>query len=126
MNENDVTKIVRDHINSQFPKACHCCGKRFNSLADYLKNTSHVGLPSSADAERGDWQPKKPIGTFSMANCACGSTLSISSTGMEQTTLLKLMAWARKETQLRGISLAQLLEDLRDKIDKRVFQEDRQ
>ncbi len=35
------------------------------------------------------------------------------------------MNWARKETKTRGIEISDLLEDLRNKIDKSVLQDGR-
>ena len=125
MNETEVIGIMRAYLSAQFPKKCSCCGRLYNSLAEYLRNTTHAGKPVSFDAESGDWQPKIPIGTISMANCSCGTTLAISSAGMDLITMLRLMNWARKETRLRGVGMSDLLEDLRFKIDKVVLQDDK-
>ena len=124
MNENEVIDIMRHYIESQFPKVCPCCGKTFTSLKDYLQNTEHVGDPVSVDAEMGNWSPLKPIGTYALANCSCGTTLAITSRNMKILTFLKLMNWAWKETRKRNIHVGELLADLRNKIDKRVLQDE--
>ena len=65
MTENEVVEIVRSYIESQFPKKCPSCGRRYRSLKEYLLETTHLGDPISYDAEKEDWQPKQPIGTVS-------------------------------------------------------------
>jgi len=117
MNEADVIGIIREYLDTLFPKECKCCGRHFSTLAEYILATTHLEKPISYDVELGDWQPITPIGTFSMANCSCGSTLTLSSEGMDLITLSQLMNWAREETQIRGIGMRDLLEDLRTKID---------
>jgi hypothetical protein len=121
MNENDVLNILRQFISRQFPKDCSCCGKRFNSLEEYLQNTTHCGKPVSFDAAEKNWRPIKPIGTISMANCSCGTTLSISSKGLDLITFWRMMNWARKEARKRNITISDLLAELRTKLDKIVL-----
>ena len=103
------------------PAGCSKCGRRFESLRDYLENTEHVGLPVSYDAEAGDWMPFEPIGTVSLANCSCDTTIAISSRKMNLITMWRLMRWARKECVIRCISMRQLLEHIRLEIDKQVL-----
>ncbi len=124
MTENEIIKIMIDYLETQFPKRCNTCGKEFNSLKDYLRNTTHIGKPGSHDVDLGRWFPTKPLGTFALANCSCNSTLAISSRGMKLNVMWKLMRWAKKETKSRGITLEELLNDLRGKIDKKVLQKD--
>jgi len=61
MKENDVIEIMRDFISKKFPKKCKCCGKQYNSLEEYLRNTTHTGKPMSYDAEIRKWEPVKPL-----------------------------------------------------------------
>ncbi|NQT93556.1 MAG: hypothetical protein HQ559_12415 [Lentisphaerae bacterium] len=124
MKEADVIDLVRDHIFKQFPKECMCCGRRYVSFADFIRNTTYVGKPVSYDAEEENWQPVSPIGTVGMANCSCGSTLAISSSGMNVITLWRLMNWAKHEARRRGITAQELLADLRNKIDRTVLQDE--
>ena len=124
MKEKDVIEIMRDHISKQFPKECKCCGKRYNSFAEFVRNTTPVGKPMSYDAEIGDWKPVRPIGTIGMANCSCGSTLVLTSKGMNLITLWKLMNWVRNEAQKRGITVSDLLVELRRTIDIGVLQDE--
>jgi len=122
--EDDVVEILRDFISKKFPKDCPVCKKRYNSLAEYLRNTTHVGKPVSYDADQKDWMPEKPLGTLSMANCSCGNTLVIESSGMGLITMWRLLNWVRTETRARGITTSELLEDLRNEIDKSVLQDE--
>ena len=123
MTEKQVIRIIRAHIERQFPKDCLTCGRRFSSLKEYLENTTHLGDPHSIDAALGDWQPKRPLGTFSCADCSCGNTLVISSHGMSIVTMWRLLRWARKESSRREISVDELLSYLRQKIDNQVLQQ---
>ena len=124
MSEDEVVQIVRQHIESKFPLTCSKCGHTFSSLKDYLTQTTHVGHPVSYDAEIEDWRPRNPLGTISFANCRCGTTLSISSQGMGLLTIWRLMRWARTESHSRGVSMGELLNDLRKKIDRQVLNHD--
>ena len=91
MTAGEAVRKTRAHIEGQFPKTCPTCRKVFTTLADYLIETQHIGPPVSYDAEAGDWTPKMPLGTMSMANCRCGTTLNIGSGGMSIWTLWRLM-----------------------------------
>ena len=121
LTDSEVIKIVRDHIERQFPMNCSMCEHRFLTLKDYLQYTTHLGDPVSYDAEKGDWQPLDPLGTLSYANCRCGTTLTISSHGMGLLTMWRLLRWARKESSRRKMSMGELLKDLRQKIDRQVL-----
>ena len=124
MDQNDVVETIRAFIATQFPRDCRNCGKRYDSLGDYLRNTTHVGQPVSYDAEAGDWRPEEPLGTISAANCSCGSTLVIGSRDMDRSTLWRLMAWARETCKTRGIDMGALLADIRDEIDRRTLRDE--
>jgi signal transduction histidine kinase/CheY-like chemotaxis protein len=124
LNEEEVAEITRRHLERQFPKVCEKCGRRYVSLKDYLQRTVHVGAPVSFDAADGDWRPRRPVGTLSMANCACGTTLSLGSDGMSLLTVWRLMGWARRETKRRGVALEALLAGLRERIDRNVLAEE--
>jgi len=112
---------MRAHAESRFPKVCSNCNRRFATLREYLQVTTHVGPAISYDAETGDWNPRKPLGIFSYANCPCGNTLSLSSAGLPLPMLWLMMNWARTETQRRGLTPQQLLNYLRDEICKQVL-----
>jgi hypothetical protein len=123
MTEDQVIQTVRTYVEEQFPKACNLCGYRYNSLKEYLLNTTHVGKPHSYDAEIENWRPQNPLGTYSFADCKCGNTLVIGSSRMSVITMWRLLWWARKEKVKRGMTINELLNDLREKIDTRVLGE---
>lgn len=121
MTEDEVVEIVRRHVERKFPMACTACGHPFASLKEYLEYTKHLGNPVSYDAEAGNWRPWRPLGTLSYANCRCGTTLSISSHGMGLLTLWRLLQWARTQSSSRGISMGELLQGIRTRIDRQVL-----
>ena len=121
MNEHDVVSVVRAHIETKFPKICSKCGRTFASLKEYLQSTTHVGDPISYDADLKKWRPCKPVGTLSFANCPCGTTLAISSDGMGLMVMWRLLRWARQESARRNISVGQLLDGVREKIDRQAL-----
>ena len=118
MDENDVIEIFREHIHKQFPRDCSCCKKHFATFADWIRNTSFLGKPVCYDAEMRIFKPFKPLGTFGMVNCSCGSTLALSSKNMKLTTMWKLLKWGRKEMKKRGCTPSDILDDLRRKVDE--------
>ncbi len=112
---------MREHLEGLFPKVCPNCGRRFATLAEYLQITKHIGSAMSHDADMGDWQPLRPLGTASYANCPCGNTLALTSEGMPLTRLWPLLAWAKFETRKRGMTPQELLNYLREEICKQVL-----
>jgi hypothetical protein len=121
LNEHDVVAVVRAHIETKFPKVCPKCGRVFASLKEYLQITTHVGNPVSYDADMKNWTPLKPVGTLSFANCPCGTTLAISSDGMGVMVMWRLLRWARRESARRNVSVGELLDGVRQKIDRQVL-----
>ena len=121
MTEAEVLRIMREHLERQFPKGCPNCRRSFGTLREYLLTTRHVGSAVSLDAEMDDWNPLQPLGTLTYANCPCGSTLVLSSQGIPIFRLWQLLNWARTETRRRGISPRELLDYLREEICKQVL-----
>ena len=125
MIEDQFVKIILTHVKQQFPKTCNACGRRFSSLKEYLQNTVHVGKPHCYDAEMEDWQPHSPLGTFSFSNCKCGSTMVVGTSGMGVVTAWRLLWWIRGEKFRRKISVNELLNDLRIKVDNQILNEEK-
>jgi hypothetical protein len=123
LSDAEVICIVRKHIESRFPKDCLSCGRRYDSLADYLLRTTHVGDPVSGDKPFGDILPVTLVGTISYANCPCGSTLAIHSAGLDLMTMWRLLRWAAASTSRRGVSTGELLRDIRRRIDEEVLRD---
>lgn len=121
MTEEQVVRIIRSTVEQQFPKNCNACEYRFGSLKEYLQKTVHNGTPHSYDAEVGNWKPHTPYGTYSFAECMCGNTLVVGSSSIKLTTMWRLLWWARKEATRRDISINELLNDLREKVDTQVL-----
>ena len=123
MKEDEVVRIMREYLESEFPKTCAMCNRNFSTLREYILNTTPIGPAISLDADSGDWNPTKPIGFVAMANCPCGSTLALTTENMELPLRLELLSWLKIKTSKRGISPAELLEHLRDKVRDRVLKE---
>ena len=121
MTEIEVIRIIRAHLESQFPKVCANCNHRFDTFRDFLLTTKPVGSTISFDADAGDWNPTDPAGTLTFVNCPCGNTLTLTSAGMPLLRLWSLMNWARLETKKRSQTLTELLNHLRVEINKQVL-----
>ncbi len=121
MIEAEVIAVMRQHLEGLFPRSCSNCHRSWATLREYLEGTTHLGAAVPYDAELGDWKPPRPLGTFTFANCPCGNTLSLTSHGMRLTQLWALLAWARVETQRRGMSPQALLNYLRERICEQVL-----
>jgi hypothetical protein len=121
MTESDVVRIIRSHLEGQFPKDCPNCKWRFATFRDFLLVTKPLGPTISYDAELGDWNPADPAETVTFANCQCGNTLVLTSAGMPLLRLWSLMNWARVETKKRKQTLKDLLNHLRNEINQQVL-----
>jgi hypothetical protein len=122
MDEDDVVRIVRSYIEGLFPKVCPNCGMRFDSLREYLQSTTHLESPILYDTIHEEI-PSQPLGPLSLANCACGTTLTINSRGLPTDQLIQLLEWARIECNKRSIGVRDLLRHIRDRIDRQVLQD---
>lgn len=120
LTEAEVIRLIREHLERQFPKVCAVCSRSYGSFREFLLLTRPVGSTMSHDAELNDWNPVQPLGTATYANCPCGNTLCLSSHGMPLRQLWRLMNWARAETRRRGQTLEELLNHLREEIRKEV------
>jgi hypothetical protein len=125
MTEDQFINIILTHVQQQFPKTCNACGRRFSSLKEYLQNTVHVGKPQCYDAEVENWRPHNPLGLLSFSNCKCGSTLVIGTSGIGVVTVWRLLWWIRGEKSRRKVSVNELLNDLRIKVDNQILNEEK-
>ena len=100
-------------------KTCPSCKRVFATYRDYLLNTRHIGLPISYDVEFGDWKPAESSGNLSLANCACGTTLALSSDNMPVTQIWQVLKWVKMETERRGCHVREVLCILRDEVSRR-------
>lgn len=122
MDLKEAVNLALDFSSQQFPKSCGC-GIQYKSLKEYILKTTHISKPISYDAEDGDFRPTEPLGTFSLDNCSCGSTLAISTIGMDLELLWKFMDWAKSEAGKQNVSIRDILEHLRTEVDKLVLRE---
>ncbi len=121
MRFDEAAGLVRAHIERKFPKTCGTCRRVFPSLPDYIRTTRHVGQPVSYDADRNDWTPKDPIGTYALALCPCGTSLAIDSAGMSLVTLWRLMRFARRETRERGLTVSEFRVGIRAEVERQAL-----
>lgn len=87
------------------------------------KTCRSLPIPYHSDQRKVDYQ--NPNGIASFATCKCGSTLAITSQGMDPFTFWRLMFWAIKECRVRKIFLNELLSQIRRQIDRDVIEEDK-
>ena len=121
LSEAECVQLVHEYIEDLFPRSCHNCKRSFATYRDYLLNTKHVGLPISYDVEFGDWKPSQTTGNLSLANCACGTTLSLSSESMPLAQIWLVLGWVKIETECRGCHVREVLNFLRDEVVKRAL-----
>jgi len=123
MDENEVIKIMREHLESLFPKTCLRCGHCYQSLKEYILTTKPLGSMISYDAETGRWDSSRLIGTVAISDCPCGNTLAVSTEDMPIALRKELLHWIKDEVTRRGISPRELLDYLRHKTRKIVTEE---
>ncbi|HSY17274.1 MAG TPA: hypothetical protein VK815_03030 [Candidatus Acidoferrales bacterium] len=114
--EPEIMRLIHQHIRSLFPKTCSRCQRQFATYRDYLAHTTPVGAPVSFDLEQGDTKPADSIGNLSMANCPCGTTLSLSSEGMPMADLWNVLKWIKLEIERRHTTLPQMLAYVRQQV----------
>jgi hypothetical protein len=124
MTDDEVGRILKEYFESLFPKVCPCCNRCFATLREYIQITEPIGPPMSYDAEYGEWNTTRPIGSAALANCPCGSTLALTTESMPLPQRLELLDWLKTETQRRGVSASELLEQFRDEVRKRVLKDE--
>lgn len=123
MTDDQVAIIIKQYVEGLFPKTCPNCQRVYSTVREYLLVTTPVGLPISYDADLGNKNPEKMIGSIASANCPCGSTLSISSGQMDHSQRLVLLDWIFQETAAQGVSASELLDRLRTRISQLVLEE---
>ncbi len=123
MTEAEVIHLLREHVEGQFPKVCPNCQWTYASLQEFLLTTQRVGPIMSYDAELGNWNPVRQIGTMALSNCACGSTLALTSEGLPLAEFKGFLDWIRTETLRQGLSQGVLLGRLRDEMRRQILAE---
>lgn len=116
LSNDDVLLICRAHLESLFPRTCSCCGRRFESLRDFIRNTDEAGAPVCYDAEAGDWAPEDDGGTCGVRTCQCGTSITLSSTGIGIGTMVKLLGWLRRKARRENMGYREVVAKLREDI----------
>lgn len=124
MEEQEVLNLLYNYFCSLFPMKCNACGRVFDSLRDYIQVTDPVGPSVSYDAERGDWQTERPLGSFALANCPCGSTLSLTTEGLEPQDRKALLLWLKSQSESRHQTPSEVLGDVRRYVRERATSTD--
>ena len=121
MSETEVIRVIREHVEGLFPKTCNACKKVFPNYREYLLNTSRLGNPVSYDMELGNLRPENASGNIALANCRCGNTLVISSSGMPLIQIWQILSWVKAETSRRGVKTQEVICYLRDTVEKQAL-----
>lgn len=123
MTDAEIIRALRKFYEGLFPKVCSNCGRRFATLRDYIVATQRLWPSVDYDIELDNYKTLKPIGGLAMANCLCGSTLTLSSREMPLSQTHLMLEWVRAESERRGSSPTEILEWLRDEVRKQVLAE---
>ena len=116
MTEAELVQILRGYVDTLFPKTCAACGRRYESVRDYIQRTTRAGRVVSYDLELGDFQPAIPLGSHALSHCACGSTLDTSTNGLPHAQRLAMLAWVKEEIDRRHVDATVILDEIRDKL----------
>jgi hypothetical protein len=114
MTLNEVIRVNYQYLLSEFPKRCTNCGRTFATLHQWVLETRRIGEAMSYDAELGDWQAPDPLGTLALANCPCGNTIALTTAGIPLEKIHVMLQWLRGETERRGVTASQVLDEIRD------------
>ena len=112
----DAMRLVREHFERVFPKVCQACGRRYDTLREYVRDTKPRGAPSSFDADLGNWDTSQPMGALTYADCPCGNTMALGTERMEMTDRLALLSWVREQCETRKVTPSVVLGELRTMI----------
>lgn len=123
MHREEILDLLYDYYCSQFPKVCSPCGRRYETLTEYIKTTRAIGNVISHDADAGNWGLKRPVGSVAMVNCSCGSTLSLSTDDMPMNQRERVLEWVHEETERSGVAHSEVLEALRAAVRERALSE---
>jgi hypothetical protein len=105
------------HLGGQFPKTCSVCSRLYGDFGEYVKRTTPIGTPVCFDQDEPSLSD--PVGTVSMANCECGTTLVLEcpSHGEQYD---RFVAAIRADAHRYSITIAEVLELMRNEIRARA------
>jgi len=102
-----VTPIVA-MCETQFPRTCTTCQRRYDDFAQWVRLTDPIGAPTWDEEGETD-----AFGMISWVNCECGSTLILSCEDMDGSVHHQFEQALAEESAQSGQSLPVLLHDLR-------------
>jgi hypothetical protein len=120
LNEGQAISLIIRHLETQFPKVCGTCERRFSTLRDFIGHTAPVGdlvcytLDGTTDGA------DDPMGAVALSNCGCGSTLALTTTGMSPADFQTLFHWVRSESKFRGVPVEDYLQYVRQQTRRRI------
>jgi hypothetical protein len=123
MTEDEFVGLMRAHFESLFPKTCRNFQRSFPTLRDYVLTCKPAGPPDCYDANLKDWSTTKPIGAVVQATCPCGNSLALGTEGMSLVTMHLSLDWIRVETERRGLSSEQLIDQVRARNREQILSE---
>jgi hypothetical protein len=118
MTEEEFIRLNYQRALAVFPKTCHTCGRRYETLRAYVLTAKPIGPAISYDVELGEWHPVDPLGTVALANCPCGSTMALTNAEEPLPVIPEMLDWLQVETETRGVSAGQLLDHVRNEVRK--------
>ena len=121
MTDEEMFQRNYEHYCGLFPRSCSNCGRTFDSLRDYILQTSPLGSAHSYDVEHSDWKPQQPLGGTAMANCVCGNTLSLTTSAMPVELVHEMLDWIKAQSVARGISADAVIEIVRAEVRRRAL-----
>jgi hypothetical protein len=112
MTDAEAIQMLRVYHEGLFPKVCNNCGHVYATLRDYILTTDRLGSATSYDAEMGRFNvgPAQQLGGMVMGNCACGSTLALSTKHMPNAQMRRLLDWLVMEMKRRNQGQQELME----------------
>jgi len=121
MNEDEVIEALKTALEGLFPKNCTKCGRKFSTFKEFLLNTAHLGEPIFYDAVSGNTVHCPPYGIVAMFNCSCETTLAVRINELCPVTLNRLLHWVNCEAKKQGVSVDQIMAQIRVKVDNKVL-----
>jgi len=103
--------LLRQHCSDQFPKSCPKCDRSYTSFREYVLETNPVGLQCFDSAK----SLADPIGTLSLANCECGTTISVRCSERDDMYRQFLRA-VEADAKKSGVGIDTVLNELRDAV----------
>jgi PAS domain S-box-containing protein len=112
---------LRAHCESLFPRPCSACGRQYLSFSEYVIQTTPVGAPVRFQDRQ---HPGELLDTLSLANCACGSTLSVTCGDLASAEYRAFVATLQADAARTGLTEVELLTRLRDRIRQSVQEQE--